>query len=110
VATTTASAEAAGPELARQLPREDDRRRTRDRRRQPEGRERVAQHGACHRGHQGDERRVIHVAPVKVFAAGDVIELVAEPAVALEDDQVKRELHAGEPQDDGMEAGHRGLR
>ena len=97
-------AEPPGPELPGEEPRDDHRGRARERRRQPDGHERIAEQRACRRGDHGDKGRVVDIAPVEVLAAGDVVELVAEPPVALDDEQVEGQLHAGEPEDDGGDA------
>ena len=53
-------------------------------RRQPRRRQRFAEQPAGDAGDQGDERRMVDVAEVQVLAAGDVVELVAEPAVGVD--------------------------
>src|ERR671912_753969 len=70
--------------------------------------QRVAGQKTSGRSPDRHERRVIDIAPVEALAAGDVIELVAEPAVAPDDEQVKAKLHPCQPEDDGVKAGHGG--
>ena len=90
---------APAPEPARDQPGEEHGRRSRERRHDAQGDERVAEGRPHHRQDRDRERRMLHVAPVEVLGAGQVVELVAEVPVARDRGELEEEL----PEGDGAE-------
>src|SRR3712207_5800542 len=84
--------EASAPRLARDEAREEDGRGARERGQQSQREEGVAERGALEPRDDGDERRLVYVTPVEVFAARQVVKLVAEVAVAAVRQEVNQQL------------------
>ena len=68
---------------------------TGERRQQPDGEQRFAEQRPRQPGDQRDKRRMVHVAPGEVFAAGKVVQLVAEDPVAVDHRQLQRDVCRG---------------
>jgi hypothetical protein len=108
--------EAAPAELAREQARDEHGARSGQGRQPAQREERVAEERAVQRQQHDRERRLIHVAPGEVVAAGDVVQLVAEVAEAHHGQRVQHELERGEDERHGervartQAVGHGGLR
>jgi hypothetical protein len=70
---------------------------------------RIAQDGAADVDEKWNQWGLVDVPPRQVIAAGNVIELVAEVAVAVVVVDVKDKLGEGEEPDEGHAGGERGL-
>ena len=97
--------EASAAHLARQEARQQDERRSGEGRGEPHREERGAERVADEPRHRGDERRLVHVAPVEVLAAGQEVQLVAEVPVAGGGREVQQQLRRRDREDDGQPAG-----
>jgi hypothetical protein len=62
-----------------------------------EGGQRLAEELAGEPRQPGGERRVVDVAPGEVLAAGDIVELVPEPAIGVEGGEMKQQPEQGDP-------------
>ncbi len=58
-------------------------------------------------GHEGHERREVHVAQGQPLARGDVVELVPEVPVVSGGEQMHQKLDEGQREDDGAAAQER---
>ena len=70
-----------------------------ERRHQPDRKQRIAEHGAHRPQDENAERRMVDVAGREAIGAREVIELVAEVAVALDRGKLHGELRQGEESD-----------
>ena len=77
---------------------------------EPHREERGAERVPDEPGHDGDERRLIHVAPVEVLAAGHEVQLVAEVPVAGGAGEVQQQLRRRDREHDAESAGEPRLR
>ena len=66
-----------------------DQQRRSQRRDETDAAERIAEDGAAEVDEKRDQRRLVNVAPGEMIAAGDVVEFVAEVAVAIVEVEVK---------------------
>ena len=73
--------EALPAEFASDQRREHHFRHSRQRRQQTNGRERLPQHRSHQPGDQRDQRRLVHISPVQMPAARQIVQLVDEIAV-----------------------------
>jgi len=101
--------EAATAKCAHEEARERDEERARERGGQAQGEKRIARE-ARGAGNDGDKRRLIGVAPGEVFAAGEVVKLVAKITVSAVGQQVQQELKGGQKDDQRHIARQRGAR
>ncbi len=65
----------------------------------------VSEHGAVDVDEKGDERGLVNIAPGEVIAAGNVVELVAEVAVAVVEVDMEEQLGECDEPDDQHAAG-----
>src|SRR4030095_8198279 len=66
------------------------------RRQKTQRKQRVAEQVATEPGSEPDERRVVHVAPGKVFAASCIIQLIAKVAVFSVEEEMKHDAERRE--------------
>jgi len=94
--------EAAAAEVAGDLRGDADEGAAGERGQQAEGEQRGAERVEDDPRSEGDEGRVIDVAEGEVAGAGDVVELVAEDAVAVGGEQMQEDGGCGEDPDEGV--------
>ena len=97
--------EAPAAHLPREEAGEQDERRAGEGRGQPRREERGAERVPDEPGHHGDERGLVHVAPVEVLAAGHEVQLVAEVPVARRGGEVHQQLPRRDHEHDADPAG-----
>jgi len=91
-----ALAKPASAQFARQERSNDDADGVRDRRREPQRDDRITQDEASERRDHRDQRRMIDIPPVEPGRAGKVVELVTEPAITSDRDEMQEERSRGE--------------
>ena len=79
--------------------REPHRHRTRQCGKEAQAKKRLAGHPLLEPGDESDERRLVHVAPGQVLAAVNVVEFIAENAVAGGGRELSRQRHGGNVED-----------
>jgi hypothetical protein len=92
--------EPAPAEHARRETDDQHHRRAGERRQETEREQRIAEQVPHDPEHADRQRRMVDVAPVHVLAAGEVVELVAEDAVALRREEMQKELGEREEDED----------
>ncbi len=61
-----------------------------DRRQQPQTNQRTAKNMTSEPGNQGDGGRLVHVAPIKVLGAGEVIKFITKDSITPGGDEVQQ--------------------